>query len=68
MQMHLQNTWEQVVFPGTYILKIRIYILHYSILTSTLGHPKLNIFANIFCSSVISMMCETSPFVVLALI
>jgi hypothetical protein len=34
MQMHLQNTWEQVVFPGTYILKIRIYILHYSTILS----------------------------------
>ena len=37
-------------------------------LTSTLGHPNSNNFASNLCSSVKSMMWDTSPFVVLALI
>ena len=38
------------------------------VLTSTLGHPNSNNFASNLCSSVKSMMWDTSPFVVLALI
>ena len=54
---------ELTTYPS--ILGGRVKTLH---LTSTLGHPNSNNFASNLCSSVKSMMWDTSPFVVLALI